>query len=429
MWMHPDYVYAGSECELVMPVRLDQLRAHAQRPALPDLKLWLAMLALLLACGSGVAVLLESRQSSPEPLWFWGAALWAPVLIWCALGFLRMVVFVSQQSVAEGWNGAREQDLIQMTLRGRRSHPVLAVSLHTALRESAAPAEKQLDALLDGQIALNAQALWSGAIARHSQLPRDTSDSAESVLAQVLKRVLADLAPTLSGLPTDRPVALSLSITAALPDEALRRIWADALTASGIGQSLTPVEGTGLPVVDARLDERADDQSLLMVVAVQLSPQQSIGEAESAIGLLLGHCTTQNAVLAIACLHRPEQECEPSLERLLYALRQAMDWVPLAADSIERIWQAGVDTQRQGDIASTLGEVPISSIQNTKLCDLDQLLGHPGDVAPWLAIAAATLAVQRSELPQLVLSGGGSVDAGIWCTVLTHRVPLHRKET
>ena len=428
MWMHPDYVYAGSECELVMPVRLDQLlRARAQRPALPDLKLWLTMLALLLACGSGVAVLLESRQSSPEPLWFWGAALWAPVLIWCALGFLRMVVFVSQQSVAEGWDEAREQDLIQMTLRGRRSHQVLAVSLHTALRESAAPAAKQLDAFLDGQIALNAQALWSGGIARHSQLPRDISDAAESVLAQVLRQVLADLAPTLSGLPTDRPVALSLSITAALPDEALRRIWADALTASGIGQSLTPVEGTGLPVVDARLDQRADDQSLLMVVAVQLSPH--IGEAESAIGLLFGHSTTQNAVRSIACLHRPEQEREPSLGRLLYALRQAMDWVPLAADSIERIWQAGVVTQRQGDIASTLGEVPISSIQNTKLCDLDQMLGCPGDVAPWLAIAAATLAVQRSELPQLVLSGGGSVDAGIWCTVLTHRLPSQRKET
>ena len=74
--------------------------------------------------------------------------------IWFFLSLIRS--FVSGQlSVADGWNDEREADLVQKMRQGRRSQQVLAVSLHTALRESGAhDGEAQRVALLDVHKAL-----------------------------------------------------------------------------------------------------------------------------------------------------------------------------------------------------------------------------------------------------------------------------------
>jgi hypothetical protein len=238
--------------------------------------------------------------------------------------------------------------------------------------------------------------------------------------------VLADLAPTLTLLPDDAPLALLLEVDSAVPEHLLQRLWRQAWSESGIRQATASAEGEGLAALDHWLDERIGDQALLLVVALQLMPEQPEGTAEVAVGLLFGNRLTQTVLPPMALLHRPEQEREPTTAALLYAARQALDWVPLEPQSIEQTWRVGVDVQRDAALATVLAEVPLPSKHNQGFNAMDTQLGHPGKASPWLAIAAATQAIEYGAGPQFVFSGAGGGDARLWNTVLTPVLSLSK---
>lgn len=410
-----------------MPVRLDQLPPLAPRPARPRLWLWFALLPLFLLAGVGLMLVFGDQTLQPHAVNFWGVALGVPLLGWSALSFVRALLFLGQHSAADGWDEAREADLLRCVRRGRRSQQVLSVSLHTALRE---PGDRtgaaQLDALLSGTKALKAQPSRQGAGSmRHSRLAID-ANAPKDLLQEALAQVLADLAATLMQVPERTPLALLLEVDSGLPKDVLERAWQQAWVASGIRQSVMPVEGSGLAALDQWLDQRIGDQALLMVVAVQIAPQQPEGTAEVAVGLLLGNRLTQTTLAPVGYLHRPEQERELATEHLFYATRQALDWVPLPAHAIEQAWRVGIDAQRDAAIRTVLAKVPLPVKHNQGLHNLDALLGHPGNASPWLAIAAATQTIQRGAGPQFIFSGDSSVEAGLWGTVLTPAPPLSK---
>jgi hypothetical protein len=385
------------------------------------------MLPLFLLAGVGLILAFGDQTLQPHAVNFWGVALGVPLLGWSALGFVRALLFLGQHSAADGWDEAREADLLRCVRRGRRSQQVLSVSLHTALRERGdQTGAAQLDALLSGTRALKAQPSRQGAASmRHSRLASD-ANTPEELLLEALTQVLADLAATLVQVPERTPLALLLEVDSGLPKDELERAWRLAWVASGIRHSVVAVEGSGLAALDQWLDQRIGDQALLMVVAVQIAPQQPEGTAEVAVGLLLGNRLTQTTLAPVAYLHRPEQERAPTTEKLLYAARQALDWVPLQAQSIEQAWRVGIDAQRDAAISTVLAEVPLPVKHNQGLHNLDALLGQPGKASPWLAIAAATQTIQRGAGPQFIFSGGSSVEAGLWSTVLTPVPPLSK---
>ena len=402
-----------------MPVRLDQVPALAPRPARPRGWLWLGVLPLLLLL-AGAAFLFGTQAWRQQPVSFWGLALGLPLLVWCLLGFARVLLYFGQQQVADGWDKAREEDLINKVRRGRRVQQVLAVSLHTALQEPGGLPAAQRDALLSGTSALVAQpSVPGGAALRQSRLSGDTDEGPEHLLLRVLTQVLADLAQPLTQLPDDTPLALLLEVESGLAQNLLQRVWRQAWSESGIRQSTVPVEGGGLKALDQWLDHRIGDQALLLVVAFQFMPQQPEGTAEAAVGLLFGNRLTQTVLPSMAYLHRPEQEREPTTDALLYATSQALGWVPLDAQSIEQTWRVGVDTQRDADVSSVMAAVPLPAKYSEGVCNLDTLLGHPGKASPWLAIAAATQSIQCGAGPQFIFSGGDCVDTGLWSTVVT----------
>jgi hypothetical protein len=419
--LHFDFITASSERELVMTVRLDQVPALAPRPARPRAWLWLGVfLSTLLLLGVGGAFLFGTQALRQNPVNFWGFALGVPLLAWCLLSFGRVLLYLGQQQVADGWDQAREEDLIHKVRRGRRVQQVLAASLYTALREPAESSATQIKALNDGVKALKAQpSRQDQSVLRHSRITGEKDEIPEVALHRVVTKLLADLASTLMQLPGDTPLALLLEVDSALPENVWHRVWRQAWSESGIRQSAVPVEGDGLEALDHWLDHRIADQALLLVVALQFAPQQPEGTAEAAVGLLLGNRLTQTVLSPIAYLHRPEQEREPTNDALVYAARQALDWVPLDAESIEQTWRAGVDTQRDAALTTVLAEVPIPAKQGHGFFDLDTLLGHPGKASPWLAVAAATQIIQCGAGPQFIFSGGGCGDAGLWSTVLT----------
>lgn len=404
-----------------MTVRLDQIPVQAPRPARPRGWLWLAVLPVfLLLLGVGVAFLFGSEALRQQPVSFFGLALGVPLLGWCLLFFGRVLLYFGQQQIADGWDKAREEDLSKKVRRGRRIQQVLGVSLYTALREPEVLSTVQLNALLSGVKALKAQPFRLGQTTlRHSRIPGETNEKPERTLHRILAQVLADLVPTLEKLPTDTPLALLLEIDSALPQDVMTREWQQAWSESGIRQPAVPVEGHGLEALDQWLDQRIDDRAMLLVVALQFMPQQPEGTAEVGVGLLFGNRLTQNILPPMAHLHRPEQERAPTTDALSYATYQALDWVPLDADSIEQTWRVGIDVQREVSLISVLADVPLPAKHNKSFYDLDALLGHPGKASPWLAVAAATQTIQCGGGPQFIFSGSGCVDTGLWSTVLT----------
>lgn len=413
-----------------MPIRLDKISPPAPRPAPPRIGFWACLLPLLLLLGVGESLLFSGEPLHTQSIDGWQRALGLPLLLWCVLLFGRLLLYNGQYGAAEGWDAARDEDLRRKMRRGRRSQQVLSTSLFTALRSPGEEGAIQLDGLLSRIEVLTSQPTrLDEAVVRHSRLSGAKHEDLEKVLLGIFSQVLAELAQTLTHLPDEKPLALLLEVESGLsPGQwrpALQRAW----NASGIRQSAVPVEGQGLVALDQWLDQRIDDQALLLVVALQFALLQPEGKAEAAVGLLLGNRLTQTTLPPIAYLHRPEQARAPTPEALMYATRQALDWVPLDAQSIEQIWRAGTAAQYQTAISTVLAEVPMPVKHNQGLIDLDALLGHPGTTSPWLAIATATQAIQRSAGPQFIFSGDSAVDAGLWSTVLVPVLPLSTKES
>ena len=404
-----------------MPVRLDKVPRPAPRPDSPRAWLWLSLLVVFLLLGVGRVILFDEQTTIQQLIDFWLPAIGIPFLGWCVLGFGRLLLHVGQHSAADGWDEAREKDISLRVRQGRRSQQVLAASLYTTLRVPGEPPTQQLDKLLGGVTSLKAQAAREGGtISRHTRLSSGIDGDPRRTLLRILSSVLADLAPALAELPDDQPLALLLEVDTGLPEEQWRRVWRRAWRESGIRQSSTPVEGGGLTVVDQWLDHRIQDQAMLLVVALQFAPKLSAGTAEVAVGLLFGNRLTQATLLPIAYLRRPEQERKPSTDNLLYATRQALDWAPVDAKSIEQVWRVGIDSQRQADVASVMAGVPMGSSERG-VCNLDASLGFPGCASPWLAIAAAAQTVQRGGGPHFIFSGSNAA-GGLWGSVVMPEV-------
>ncbi|AYF86241.1 MULTISPECIES: hypothetical protein [unclassified Pseudomonas] len=413
-----------------MPVRLDKVPPRAAVPASPRAWIWLLLLPSLSVLGLGMTLWLGGESLTQQPAKFWRIALGVPFLVWCVLGFLRALVYVGMLSVADGWDEARKQDLVQKMRRGRRSLQVLGVSLHTALR----PAEDldgvgQMDAICRDAQALKVQASWQGSAVRHSRLSRIADESPEQILLRVLPPVLAELASVLAGLSEGRPLAYLLEIDSALPRHELQRIWLHLWLESGIRQPLTPVKGSGLDAVDRWLDQRIGDEALMLVVAIQIAPAQPEGTAEAVVGLLFGNRLTQATLEPRAYLYRPEQERKPTAEDLDYAVRQALEWAKAEASAIQDVWLTGIDAKRQRALGTVRDALSIPAKQGQGLHDLDATLGYPGRAAPWVAIATAVEAIQGKEgkgQPQLIFSGDGAAETGLWSTVVMPVLPASK---
>lgn len=413
-----------------MPVRLDQIPGRAPRPAPPRVWLWLVLLPLLLVAAIGVAWAWDIAAWRERPLNYWAQASGLALLLWSLLSFVRGLVHLGQQRAADGCDQAREEDSLRKTRRGRRSQQVLGVSVHTGLREAGQSPAAQLHAFLSGAQALQSQAPRQGGDpVRHSYLPYDPHEPPEQVLLQVLNQVLADLAQALVHLADDTPVALLLEIDSGLPESVLRRVWRHAWSESGIRQSASPLDSSGLAALDHWLDQRIADRGLLMVVAVQFSPQPLEGTADAAVGVLLGNRLTQNTLPALAYLHRPELAREPTAEALLPAVKQALNWVSLDAKAIQYVWRAGIASALDAAINTVLAQVSMPANAPQGLCNLDTLLGHPGVASPWLAIAAATQNLEFGAGPQFIFSADNCGQTGPWGMVLAPVSPLLTKES
>jgi hypothetical protein len=402
-----------------MPVELDRLPPMASYPEAPRLWLWLGLLPLWLLVGLGVAVWLDEPAWYVEPIPLRSLAIGLALLAWCMMMFVRGSLYLRKYNVAHGWNDAREDHRCGLIRRGRRSFQVLATSAHTALRTSPKScAFAQLNVLQGNAKAIQSQAFRNSVeIGRHSQLPIPTHGI--EALQTAFTQVLADLSPALQALPTTTPLALLLDVDSAYPATEVQLAWQQAWQHAGFPQTLTAVPGSGLAAVDDWLDQRIREQTLLLVVAVQLAPAQPDNTGEVAAGLLLGNRLTQQQLQPQAYLHRPEPAPGMAAAPLLKAARQSLEWGPVPASEVDYVWLVGLNAIHQGVVDTALKELAIAVKPGVGLWSLDAVLGHPGRAGTWLAIALATQSIESGCRAQMVISGSGVGKPGLWSTLVS----------
>lgn len=400
-----------------MPVKLNTIPGPALRSSPPKPLRWLSLLVCMVAAGILLIRFLGKMLGDTS---FWWFAIGIPTVFWSLLIGFRLVSYIMQQIHANAWDRRREQVILQETCRGRRALQILFADFQTAHITD----EKFVaitDALLKNENKLFPQISWQKEKSiRHSRLPVAEGVSKEELISAAFDRLLKQLAPYFSRLTSDNPAAILFESSCSLPKERVQSIWMRGWQRSGIRQPVNFLSGNGLGVIDNWLDNHINDNALLMIIALQIAPDQPAMTAEAVVGLLLGNRLTQKTLKPIALLHRPESAL-PVYETLQSGVIQAADWVPLPANAIQHLWLTEVAAESEGYHSANAiqGKAPLTNIKpDSTVHDFNTFLGNPGCAGPWLAIAAASQAISQYPTPHMIISGEQGSDI-IWSTVVS----------
>lgn len=349
---------------------------------------------------------------------FWWFAIGIPAGLWMVLAFIRLAIYSLRQLQANAWDKRREQVILQEVRRGRRALQILSAECLTAHSNdlSFAPIA---EALQSNEDRVKSQSSWSGGTnIRHSRLPVTLEMSPDEQVSTSFSALLKKLITLFSQLPLDHSVAVLLESSSSLPDVRIKALWQKAWQQAGISQPTFFVEGQGLAVIDHWLDHSIKEQAILLVVTLQVAPEQPEETAEAVAALLLGNQLTQKILDPLALLHRPEASsaCKEALQA---AVLQAIDWVPLPPGALQHLWLSGLvgNSKAWKSAMAVQSHEPLNSINaKTGTHDINQFLGNPGCVAPWLAIAAAAQNV--SDSPHMIISSEQDSDI-VWSTVVS----------
>ncbi|MTH48850.1 hypothetical protein [Intestinirhabdus alba] len=362
----------------------------------------------LWACFSGLPV--KSAK-------FWFFSVGIPALLWLVVASCREMFYLFGQAYANAWDRRREEAILKEVRRGRRALQILYGSFITA---HSGPDNgfcyTLAEPLIQNQSAICAQISWQGASnIRHSRIiPPDISP--DLFLSQIFADLLPALAIPLGRYSDNQPVALLFEAESSVSSQRVRELWRDAWQKSGIRQQPEYIEGHGLAAIDYWLDNRIRENTLLLVVALQIAPENPDGTAEAVTTLLLGNRLTQNVLAPCALMHRPEQGTANTLAE---NIAQAMDWGPVQPEEVHHLWRTGLSVTEQRAVTALNGLLPLQGVDmNRAQYDLDTSLGQAGRVAPWLAIAAAAQTAVKTQENQLIISGEQNGSA-MWSTVIT----------
>lgn len=382
-----------------MPVDLKNIPDASLRPTPPRLSRWMMSLVILV----GFSVVLSRLLTGKNNLWLSAGI---PCLIVSGLLFILFLIYLLRQILANAHDKQREKTIIQEVRRGRRALQILATECSTAHSSANAPFASVSSNLLRNDNVFFPQRSWRGEDnIRLSQLARIAGISGEAHLAFLFTTLAKHLAQSFSRLPADKPVMLLFESSSKLPEEKTEALWLRAWEASGIQQPCSRISGSGMQIIDDWLDHNIQSEALLLVVSWQFQPHNTPLSAEAITGVLMGNRLTQHALTPMAFLHRPEAVGESS-DAFEYAIGQALDWVPIAPEAPEHLWLGEVDpdTDEYTALMKAISSASLSRVdQHTGTHNFNDYLGSPGKGAGWLAIAAATQAIQQHPAHHLVI--------------------------
>ncbi|MRS17516.1 hypothetical protein GJV06_21790 [Enterobacteriaceae bacterium RIT691] len=398
-----------------MAVNLNKIPPLSWRPQPPRPLRWFGTLLCLLVIGAFISRLLEKITGNDH---FWVITTAIPTGVWAIVAFIRLTVYLLQDIYASAWDRRREECILQEIRRGRRALQVLATEFITARPDNTL---SPLDALSPRHTQLCAQKSWSGEEGcYHTRRPVSEGTTPERLLSSSFAVLLKTLQPELAVFSSDQPVTVLLESTSSVPISQVDACWRSALKEAGLLQSATYSRGSGLAFIDHWLDHNIRDNALLLVVALQIAPDSPDMTAEAVVTLLVGNRLTQKTLTPRALLHRPEKSHPEALDG---GAMQALDWVPLPENKQLHLWLAGLTNEQHRHVTALTGKSPLAALNPASdIHNLDRTLGHVGCAAPWLAIAAAAQAAQRSNEVQMIISSEQG-QSDIWSVIVTPYVP------
>lgn len=406
-----------------MAINLKIIPPVAWRPAPIRFGYWFSSLVALTVVAA-IAGLAFDRQGESTKIWILFPV--AIMVVWLLMFILRALFWLFQHSHADGWDRKREETLLWETRRGRRALQILHISVDIPLQEE--QGQTPLTLLMEGPSILKSQTgRGREDYCLHTFFPtppvgQESDDSLESqqqdliVFQARLQKVLADVVTALVPFSPKQTLVVLFEVDTSILPRRFIPAWYDSLKKAGIVQPIEYVDGHGVQFIDEWLDNRNNDKSLLLIISAQVAPEIRQGSAEAMVALLLGNRLTQNTVLPLAWLHRPERTGLQSLEE---GIAQAADWVPLKAGQVKHLWLSGLTLEETSSVIPAMAIPLLSGVPSPAgRHNTDLIIGHAGCVSPWLAAAGATLAAQQTSSAQLAISADRGTGT-LWIQAIT----------
>lgn len=378
------------------------------RPSPPKPLRWIIALTITLVT-TFLLMRFAGRGAGAEL--FWWLAVGVPAAVWFTAGAARLMIWLIKDVKANGFDNRRERWILAETRKARRALQVLNVSFITGHPQ--ASQHEVLQALMAQQGILHAQPDWQGQNGqRLSRFHTEAGETAESAIRTVFSRLIDDL--PLERLPGNPALAVAFAISSSVPTRQIVALWQEIWQETMPDWAVEYLTCNGLATIEHWLNQRFQQQGLLLVVALQVVPQQPHNSAEAAVALLLGNRLTQQRLQPLALLHRPDAALPGQLAP---AMRMAAYHVPLQDHLINRLWLAGLSAAQHQEAMTHQQDSPAGAVDNDGVIALDGLIGQAGAAATWLAIAAAAAAAELTRQPQMTLTGEGATET-LWSTVI-----------
>lgn len=403
-----------------MPYSLKNLPPLHCRYSPPKLSKWFVALLIIIT----IFVLLMrlfGKYVAEEHFWLYSVGV--PVVTWLFALIFRGGIWLAQDIIANGADKRREYWILNNTRVSRRSLQILNaefISGHGRTDDSMA----SLKAMLSGESIIRSITSRDGKeIARHSRVDYPQSMEIETITCSAFSELLRKL--ELHKISNETPIVIAFATSSSFTLREIVSLWLKVWARYKINNPVEYVACNGLNFIERWLNDRINDDSILLIIAMQISPRQIKNSAEAFVALLLGNRLTQKTIKPVAFLHRPDPAPPGELGG---GMRMAAYNVPITDGDVTHLWLAGLSPGQPEEVIAHQNDHPAKAIDDDSIISLDVSMGNAGAAAPWLAIAAATKAAQEFKSPQMIISGDYSQDL-LWSSLITNKHPQQERDT
>jgi hypothetical protein len=410
-----------------MPIDFERIppRLPVPPPARPSIILWTFLLALTVALGAGLTVMLWPKGAPSNTLWFWCCAAIYPIFVWSALLCCSLGIGYAKRSEAIAVN--RVSDSIEQERHELARKPL--VVLGHAWCFSFNDEENDAEGVFNGSLQLRSRPsvgqLGTDVRARWLEIPGEPFYSGnvlyeherhKALCDLLLNRLVESIGSALTALPLHTVLHVDLCVKSLVR---LHRVQARL-------QDLILAKAPSLQIkVTASEDHvslfRADDWhdqlrpgEVRLLLSLQLrraiSELLEDGNAEGGVALLVARpgavCSDTSLRLHRPAMGRVDAEGEP--------FARALRWGGVEASQIRTIWSHAL----ADELAHPVRASPQFS-QDLQWTDVSATVGQCDGAGAWLALALALEHARLTGGPQLVLSQQGDELIALVCRTST----------
>lgn len=390
----------------------------------PDPVVWFRWLLFFIFLMIAGVILTRLFGKYADALSFWMLAVGGACAVWLGCFLFCILLWLMQHIIANGYDERREEWLLQKTRQSRRALQILQAKCMTAASSEDDEEDTSLDTLMSNTGIICAQMDRRGnAGIYHSQLISHPADTTEDIVIRTVADLLLPIKTTLQQLPVSQPVNVLLESTSSLSADEVKSVFVAQWQSAGLTNPFAFIAGSGVQVVEYWLDHCIHEKALLLVLALQIDPEQTDNTGEAAVALLLGNRLTQTTITPTVLLHRPDRSSADTLDT---GMKQAAYHVPLHGDDVQYLWYSGLTPAQCSAVMTHSNAFPAGAVEQENLIQPDRSIGLAGVATCWLMFATAANAADITGHPHMVITGDSTTDE-IWSAIIAP-VDFHQEK-